>query len=64
MTINQQIAQEDAHKLRDEGYSLEQATEYLSWLGALWAELPALAQAYRAEARNLPALYHKETEVR
>ena len=43
---------------RREGMSLEQATEWLSWLAALWDDdLPKLSEAYRNEMKRLPEVY-------
>lgn len=52
------LAEGAAEQMRQEGFSLEQATEWLSWLAALWDEdLPALSSAYRTEMKRLPEVY-------
>jgi uncharacterized protein len=57
------VAENEAHtaatQMQREGMSLEQATEWLSWLAALWDDdLPQLAKAYRNEMKRLPAVYN------
>lgn len=52
------VAEGAAEQMRQEGFSLEQATEWLSWLAALWDDdLPKLSEAYRTEMRRLPEVY-------
>ena len=47
-----------ALQARREGMSMEQATEWLSWLAALWDDdLPKLSEAYRSEMKRLPEVY-------
>lgn len=52
------LAEGAALQARREGMSLEQATEWLSWLAALWDDdLPKLSEAYRSEMKRLPEVY-------
>lgn len=52
------LAEGAAEQMHKEGFSLEQATEWLSWLASLWDDdLPTLSDAYRNEMRRLPEVY-------
>ena len=52
------VAEGAALQMKREGMSIEQATEWLSWLAALWDDdLPKLSEAYRNEMKRLPEVY-------